>query len=782
MSEETSLNNQSTDTSDTPLFNNIKYKPTGNIPDEVIQILKDGGAEGSNYFSDYQTHCIVGDDPTDTDLSDAKDLYEIPAVSVDWVLLSKKCGKLLPITPFNVTETLLFSGLNICVSQISKEDCNLLWAMITFYGGSFSLSLSSRNTHLIAGKAEGVKYNHIMSQEKCSVHIVTPDWVTSCIMQKTRVDETNFHPRLIVIPQLERKVSELSSSFSTAHITGFADDEAVSKDDQSAPKLSNELLEQLKQRMPWNQQSSASSTPTISSQNFTNATIGLEAKEEQKLPVTPTPMPTMQSLNQNIVQMQSKPQTIIQPMQQKTQIILQQQQRLQQPLQISQQWRAQPQQLQQAQQQIIHQQLQVHQQQQQTLGQAMLLSPQSSHENQQFITNQGQQLIGRAQQIVHQQQKPAIQQQQFIVREAPPHLVQQQYTENKPQAQFTWQQQQQYAQNRQQIINPQVQPRQITWMQQPQAQGQARQYIQMDAQTHAQLQQMDPQQRSLFLQRVQKQRQLVLQRQMQQQNRGVIEQSQVQFGVVRTNQPPTPQPQQQTAVIRGQMPPGLNPQHQLQWLQQQRQSQIVIQNRPVLVQPQQPQQAGGIIRAPPLQTVQHQRLPVSVVSQPNQQQWQQEPNIPTVAQQAVTPNQQQQILNLRQQQLQIQRLQQLQMQKHQAASPAQRMPLYTGQGNISAPTPQPNVLIPQHQDQPDPNSGELFGVNGQQQTQQGLVVNAKTKTALANMLSIRLQTGAGSADGSAAGQLRMMTAQHQAPLPPPPPPQVAQLPFQDDSK
>lgn len=794
MSEDSSSTNQTTSTSNSAnIFANIKYKITGNVSEEVINILKEGGAEGSNYFSDHLTHCIVGDDPFDTDIADAKDLYEIPAVIVDWVLLSKKCGKLLPIKPFIAAENMLFTGVSVCISQVSKEDSSMLWAMITFYGGTFSLNLNSKTTHLIAGKAEGTKYNHLMTQENCSIHIVTPDWVTTCIVQKTKVDESTFHPRLIVIPRIERKVSELSSSFSTAHITGFADDEAVPKEEQSTPKLSNELLEQLKQRMPWNQQSTANSTsipPT--SQNFTISTMsgGMEIKEEIKLPVTPTAMQqSVQSMSQNLIQL--KPPAVIQhaTIQQKTQIILQQQQqqqRLQQPLQGTPQWRTQPP-LQQTQQQLIHQQLQAHQQQQQqALGQqTMLLSPQNQHEGQQFITSQTQQLINRTQQIVHPQQKP-VQQQQFIVRETPPHLVQSQY-ENKPQAQFTWQQQPQYAQNRQQIINPQAQPRQITWMQQPQAQGATRQFIQMDAQTHAQLQQMDPQQRAIFLQRIQKQRQLVLQRQLQaqQQNRGVLEQNQIQFGV-RANQPQGAQPQPQAAVIRGQIPPGLNPQHQIQWLQQQRHNQIVIQqnSRPVLVQ-QQPQPTAGIIRAP-LQTVQHQRLPVNVVSQPTQQQqWQQENNIQAVTQQPVTPTQQQQqqqLLNMRQQQLQIQRIQQLQLQKqHQAPAAGPRMPLYSTQATIPpppAPTPQPSVLIPQHQETPDSGSNELFGVNGQQQTQQGLVVNAKTKTALANMLSIRLQTGSTSTDGSAAGQLRMMTAQHQAPLPPPPPPQVAQLPFQ----
>jgi PAX-interacting protein 1 len=71
--------------------------------------------------------------------------------------------------------------------------------------------------------------------------------------------------------------------------------------------------------------------------------------------------------------------------------------------------------------------------------------------------------------------------------------------------------------------------------------------------------------------------------------------------------------------------------------------------------------------------------------------------------------------------------------------------------------------------QQEPSLAPLPG-NSQVATDQQLIVNAKTKTALANMLTNRLQSG--TAEGSAAGQLRLMTAQHR---PPPPPSQDPQL-------
>lgn len=70
-----------------------------------------------------------------------------------------------------------------------------------------------------------------------------------------------------------------------------------------------------------------------------------------------------------------------------------------------------------------------------------------------------------------------------------------------------------------------------------------RQYIHLDAQTHAQLQQMDPQQRALYVAQLQKRHQLSTQRAAQQQS---------------------VHPGQHTlSVVRGQIPPGLTPHQQV---------------------------------------------------------------------------------------------------------------------------------------------------------------------------------------------------------------------------
>ena len=63
---------------------------------QILNLLQEGGAERSNYFSDYVTHLIAGFEAVENDISAAKDLYEIPAVTQDWILYSVKCKRLLP--------------------------------------------------------------------------------------------------------------------------------------------------------------------------------------------------------------------------------------------------------------------------------------------------------------------------------------------------------------------------------------------------------------------------------------------------------------------------------------------------------------------------------------------------------------------------------------------------------------------------------------------------------------------------------------------------------------
>ncbi|KAF3426357.1 hypothetical protein E2986_06497 [Frieseomelitta varia] len=631
---------------DGALFADVKYYVSGEGDPKILNLLQEGGAERSNYFSDFVTHLIAGYDALENDISAAKDIYEIPAVTQNWILYSVKCNKLLPSHYFSPEDTQLFSNVRACMSQISRADSKSLWAMITLQGGKCQLRLDRYCTHLITGKAAGLKYETAMRHP---IQIVTPDWVTECCRKGTIISEVEYHPRLLIYP-----------NSSTAMITGFMDEDTENNTAQEEQERTKAMLEQLKQRMPWNQPSPPVSSNTAHNINTATATVttipyttnGQNNVNPQQQHL-PRPIPTTSLSNastiapsvsdQNVTQTTWLPQTSQQNnvTQMKSQHLSQQQQLTpQQQLVQQQQVQLTPQQQQQI---VLQQQIPAQQQigtQQHQLNQQQAPPQQLTSEQRQLILLQQQQQQ-KIQQISQQLQQSAPQSsQQFVIRDG--QLQQQPQNQQLMgpnqqsfivQRDSQWQQQQYHLQlqrQQQQQIGPQRPSGQ--WSQQPPQPP--RQLIQLDAQTHQQLQQMDPQQRAQFIQKIQKQRNLLLQRQMQ--NR------QAQQGA-------------HIAVIRS---PGKPVQPGgLQWIQQQR-----------------PQMIG-----------------------------------PQIAQ---TPGQK---------------------------------PVHSGV--------QPPALTP---------------INSSNQ----VIVQASqnTKTALANMLTSRLQGSA--AEGSAAGQLRLMTAQHR---PPPPPSQDPQL-------
>lgn len=63
---------------------------------QLIKALTDRGAEKLSYFSDYVTHCILGENYSENEVSEAKDVFEVPAVTQDWVSMSVYCNRILP--------------------------------------------------------------------------------------------------------------------------------------------------------------------------------------------------------------------------------------------------------------------------------------------------------------------------------------------------------------------------------------------------------------------------------------------------------------------------------------------------------------------------------------------------------------------------------------------------------------------------------------------------------------------------------------------------------------
>ncbi|KAL1400707.1 hypothetical protein pipiens_007212 [Culex pipiens pipiens] len=268
-----------------------------------------------------------------------------------------------------------------------------------------------------------------------------------------------------------------------------------------------------------------------------------------------------------------------------------------------------------------------------------------------------------------------------------------------------------------------------------------RQYIQLDPQTHATLQKLDPASREEYINRLQAKQRMLMQRQQQQQQQ---QQFQVRPGV-----PAGVRPQQQI-IYRGPMPQGLNQQQQMQWIQQQNAARQVRPGAPGLSPITQQQQQGAI---PPGAAVMGQ-FPVDPNAQP----------------------QQQQRLQMERQQQQH-RLLQMQLQREQAQKGVV-VPGQTGpQGQAISPRGAgfPQEVVVGSDGTTTIVQQTLVGPPGDPNVPGSQQMKNQTKTALANMLSNRLGANGsvvpnipdgppGGPEPSAAGTLRMMTAQHNAAL------------------
>ncbi|XP_035826554.1 PAX-interacting protein 1 [Aplysia californica] len=192
-------NNAESKTEAQDIFKGVTYYIVGDISSKVTQLLDRYGAKRDSYLSEMVSHVIA--DTMSDDYSEAKELFELPIVASDWVVLSVYCGVQLPKEAFAL-EGRIFSDIVACPFELSKEDAESLWCMITYHGGKCQLHLDDKVTHLITAASEGNKYVAALDHSE-KVKIVTPDWVVDSITKGEREDETLFHPRLIEYPKPE---------------------------------------------------------------------------------------------------------------------------------------------------------------------------------------------------------------------------------------------------------------------------------------------------------------------------------------------------------------------------------------------------------------------------------------------------------------------------------------------------------------------------------------------------------------------------------------------------
>ncbi|KAL3271355.1 hypothetical protein HHI36_021839 [Cryptolaemus montrouzieri] len=232
------------------LFKNVKFFVSGEVQEEIIELLTKGGADQSKYFSDFVTHLICGDNPEETDIIDATDVYEVPAVTPKWILISTKLNRLVNTKPYLFNRPYIFASKTFCLSKV-KEDLETLWALITYNGGKVQLNFDQKCRFLVTVDTNTPKYEKALSLGPEKITIVTPDWIIECIRKMDIVQPDLFHPRLIDWPKPPQPIQHES----TTAITGFEETENP-RDDNGNDEVASStqaLLEKLKQRMPWNQ-------------------------------------------------------------------------------------------------------------------------------------------------------------------------------------------------------------------------------------------------------------------------------------------------------------------------------------------------------------------------------------------------------------------------------------------------------------------------------------------------------------------------------------------------
>lgn len=152
------------------------------------------------------------------ELTEITDIYDIPVVDCSWVVMSNLCGKLLPHKAFPPKQISrgLFRDACICATNMSQADMDAIWAMVCFNGGSAQRKITENTTHLITTMNCSKMVQE--SRKFKLLRLVTPDWVVDCLKSRSLLNETSYHPSLLMVPapphqlDCERRVAPFSQS------------------------------------------------------------------------------------------------------------------------------------------------------------------------------------------------------------------------------------------------------------------------------------------------------------------------------------------------------------------------------------------------------------------------------------------------------------------------------------------------------------------------------------------------------------------------------------------
>ncbi|XP_072182001.1 PAX-interacting protein 1-like [Diadema setosum] len=221
--------------------------PRSKPPKEgITELLEKGGAREESYLTDRVTH-VIAQDEDHPEVSEARDLFEVPVISPQWVSMSIHCKVLLPGKAFAPESSRLFSKVVACFSQLQASDRNALWAMVTFFGGTCRANLSKECTHLVTAKCEGAKYE-CAAQHDNEIKIVSPEWILESIQAKRMEEERPYHPRYIIDKMVVDSAPNMD--FEMKEVAVEEEGELFSATEQAA-KDKKEKGARPKLKLPW---------------------------------------------------------------------------------------------------------------------------------------------------------------------------------------------------------------------------------------------------------------------------------------------------------------------------------------------------------------------------------------------------------------------------------------------------------------------------------------------------------------------------------------------------
>lgn len=231
------------------IFKDVHFYIIGTIPDEVTELLELGGGREESYLTDRVTH-VITEEEDHPEVSEGRDLFELPVVSPKWVSRSVQCRTLLPCKAFAPETNRLFSKVVACFSQLGSADRNALWALVTFFGGECRANLSKGCTHLITSRCEGAKYECMLNHTS-EVRTVAPDWLLESVLAKKLQDERTFHPKYIMD---ETKLPPDGALSTDVEMKTEAEEEGEVTDHTDRGQVGKEKKEKVsrpKLKLPW---------------------------------------------------------------------------------------------------------------------------------------------------------------------------------------------------------------------------------------------------------------------------------------------------------------------------------------------------------------------------------------------------------------------------------------------------------------------------------------------------------------------------------------------------